>query len=76
MEKRAETDGVCIVDNEHPENKEWRLSISNAITGEKKIEGMVQGRKAILNTENWPSGIYVIKAMEDGYTASEKIYLN
>lgn len=56
-------------------NPEWQLLISNVITGEKKIEKTVKGMSIVLNTSEWSSGFYVIKAVDGKYTASEKMMI-
>lgn len=75
VHKTTDSEDVCIYEENSDDNPEWQLLISNVITGEKKIEKTVKGMSIVLNTSEWSSGFYVIKAVDGKYTASEKMMI-
>jgi len=51
----------------------WYIDIRHAATGYIVYEAKVDGRKLFVNTAEWKSGIYVVRAIKDGQEAVCKI---
>lgn len=55
---------------------EWTLSVTNAITNERKCQATLQESSCSLSTSGWSSGIYVISATKGNENASCKLFIS
>ena len=73
-----ETNGIIsetgVQDNESM--GEWTLSVTNAITNERKCQVTLQESSCDMSTSGWSSGIYVISANKGNETATCKIFIS
>jgi len=51
----------------------WKLSVSNAATGQLMFEKNMTSRSETINTEGWPNGVYILTANNAVRTISHKL---
>ena len=58
---------------EAQEVEDWNIEVMNVITGERKVSQKVDGTTYQLNTLDWSPGVYVVRATNEGESASKKL---
>lgn len=61
--------------NENRQGDNWNLFISNTITGERKVNGIIIGDNCSVDTSGWPAGIYAVNAFRNNEVLSSKIHI-
>ena len=51
----------------------WTLEVYNVLSGEKTFQQEVSGGSQTIDTSGWKPGIYIVRAVVDGQTLSEKV---
>lgn len=51
----------------------WTLEVYNVLSGEKTFQQEVSGDSQTIDTSGWKPGIYIVRAVVDGETLSEKV---
>lgn len=58
------------------EDTEWVLELYDTTSAKPRISWIITGNTANFNTTGWPQGLYVIRAIVNGETLTEKMYIN
>lgn len=69
----VESESNTNIDTEKIEEKEWEIEVYSTSFGTKIIKCDIIGKEYLLNTTDWESGIYMIRAVIDGEVHTQKI---